>query len=408
MTEPSEPRPRRIAHLTSVHPPFDTRIFVRECGSALAAGYEVTLVAAHDRSECRDGIDIRAVPRASSRLRRMLRTTWQVFREARRAKADLYQFHDPELIPVGLMLKLLGHRVVADIHEDLPKQVLSKPWIPRPLRRAASLAVRVVESTGAWAFDGVVAAEPDIADRFPPKKTVLVQNFPIADELAPPGASGSASLSARPANVLYVGSLSRLRGMCELVRAIESLPKSLDARLLLAGKFESIELERELSRMPGWRRVDAQGHCSRDRVRELMGVSRIGIVTLLPCPKYVAAYPTKLFEYMSGGLPVIASDFPLWRRIVESAGCGLLVDPERPEAIAEAIHWLLEHPAEADAMGRRGRQAVLDRYDWANEAEKLLAFYDRLLGACDAHCDFDAAEAALVPSPPARRGRGPG
>jgi len=102
-------------------------------------------------------------------------------------------------------------------------------------------------------------------------------------------------------------------------------------------------------------------------------------VTMLPLDSYVNAQPTKMFEYMSAGLPVIASNFPVYRKIVESADCGLLVDPLNPAAIADAMLWIMRNPSRAAEMGRNGQRAVADKYNWEHEAESLIATYEELL-----------------------------
>ena len=164
-----------------------------------------------------------------------------------------------------------------------------------------------------------------------------------------------------------------------MVRAMGHLPEALGVRLMLAGSFTPGELEEELNRLPAWMQVEYLGWLSRPSIAELLHNSRIGIVVLQPIPNYVESQPIKLYEYMSAGLPVIASDFPLWRRIVDEAECGLLVDPLDPKAIAGAIQWLLEHSEQAEAMGRRGQEAVREKYNWDAESKKLLAFYEDLL-----------------------------
>jgi glycosyltransferase involved in cell wall biosynthesis len=153
-----------------------------------------------------------------------------------------------------------------------------------------------------------------------------------------------------------------------------------DAVLRLAGAFRPQTLQAEVETLAGWNRVDFLGWADRKQVAELLGNVRAGLVVLHPTKRYPDAYPVKMFEHMATGLPVIASDFPLWREIVDGAGCGLLVDPLDPEAIAETMQWVLDHPAEAEAMGRRGRQAVAEKYNWEREAKKLIRLYQRLFG----------------------------
>jgi hypothetical protein len=163
-----------------------------------------------------------------------------------------------------------------------------------------------------------------------------------------------------------------------MTRAMSILPESLHARLIFAGRFSPQELESEMQRAPGWDRVEFVGWKNREEMARLLSRSRAGLVTLHPTPAYLEAWPVKLFEYMAAGIPVIASDFPLWRRIVEEARCGLLVDPQEPQAIAGAIRWILEHPVEAEAMGIRGREAVNRSYNWSREAQRLLDFYAKM------------------------------
>jgi glycosyltransferase involved in cell wall biosynthesis len=118
-------------------------------------------------------------------------------------------------------------------------------------------------------------------------------------------------------------------------------------------------------------------------VMQLLATAQVGIVVDHPIPNYIDGYSTKMFEYMLAGLPVVASNFPLWQEIIGEAGCGLMVDPHQPEEVAEAIAWLLTHPDEAQKMGDRGRHAVLERFNWTIEAEKLLGLYSGLIGTSE-------------------------
>jgi len=366
----------RVLHITTVHQPFDTRIFHKECKTLAKAGYEVVLIAPHDRDETVDGVRIRAIPKPKGRRERMTRTAWRVYRAALQEHAALYHFHDPELIPTGLLLKAHGKRVIYDVHEDVPRQALSKYWIPRPLRKFVAKLAELMELVGTRSFDGIVAATPTIAERFPAEKTVIVQNFPMSDEIIP----AELRLYEEKPFIAYIGGLSVTRGIREMVQAIALLPESLNAQLVLAGTFSPPELEAEVRQMSGWKHVQFLGWQDRQGVAQLLRRAQIGLVTLHPIINYLDSYPVKLFECMAAGLPVIASNFPLWKEIVEGNECGLTVDPLNPTEIAQAIEYLLEHPELRQKMGENGRRAVLGKYNWEKEVKKLLALYEGLLG----------------------------
>lgn len=366
----------RVVHVTTNHQPFDTRVFLKECATLAAAGYDVTLVVPHDRDETRSGVRIRPLPAPASRRERMTRTVWSAYRAAVSLRPDIVHLHDSELIPVGWALKARGCRVIFDAHEDRPKQVLSKPWIRPWLRPSVAWATRVAETLAALAFDRVIAATPSIARTFPERKTRLVQNFPIEGELV---TVAERPYAQRPNDFVFVGGVTAVRGAREMVEALARLPDHLGATLTIAGRFDPPALEEELRGHPGWAGVRALGWQSRDEVAGLLGSARAGLVLYHPEPNHVAAQPNKLFEYMSAGVPVVASDFELWGELIRSSGCGILVDPLDPEAIARGLMWLLDHPQEAAAMGARGREAIAGRFNWNHEASTLLATYGELM-----------------------------
>jgi len=372
----------KIVHLTTVHDRRDTRIFRKECRSLAVAGYQVVLIAPGDsndvvREDPMEGVRCRLIGVARGRLSRMTRLVWRAYRAARCEQANLYQFHDPELLPVGLLLKLEGRTVVYDAHESVPDGVHSKTYIPRLLQWPLAAVLNVIEKATASLFDAVVAATPAIAGRFSRRKTVLVQNYPVVGELHDD--HSAADYLDREPLFGYVGAISALRGIREVVDAVGAVASACDARLLLAGRFASPALQVDLSATDGWRRVEFMGWQDREGVRSLLSRVRAGLVTFHPAPNHIRAQPNKLFEYMSAGIPVIASDFPLWREIVESTGCGLLVDPRDAAAVARAMTWILQNPVEAREMGRRGREAVRTRFNWATQSRALLDLYQRIL-----------------------------
>jgi glycosyltransferase involved in cell wall biosynthesis len=305
----------------------------------------------------------------------MLLSVSEMLWVALRLKADVYHLHDPEILPTAPLLKLTGARVVADIHEYVPQQIIDKYWIPRPLRRFLGFAYGIVELPTLAACDLIVVAVPDLLEEYPSQKTIVVQNFPRPDEFIAPDPLEHAH---RPLQATYIGAISEYRGAKEMVQAVGLLPDDVDCSLVLAGPIRPESLESELEALDGWRRTRHLGWLDREAVIRELGCSRVGLVVLHPRANHLRAWPVKMFEYMSAGLPIIASEFPLWRQIVEPIGCGILVDPLDTGQIRDALQRLFDDPAEAARMGARGREAVLERYNWDLEAERLIAGYEEL------------------------------
>jgi len=366
-----------ICIITTVHPPFDTRIFHKEARTLARAGYEVTLIAQHSHNEVVDGVKITGLPKPRNRFSRTFGLTWRAFRTALRQRAEVYHFHDPELLPIGVLLKLFTRaKVIYDVHEDVPEQILTKHWIPALLRRPVAVVFNSLEKLLVRAADAVVVATEGIAEKFASFNPVVVHNYPNLQMLPNPSTERG---GGEEKVLIYAGGITELRGAREMVRALEQLKPACDVELHLIGKFEPPELERKLQALPGYQRVRFLGWMKPENVYAHLAKADIGLVCLHPEPRFVVALPVKLFEYMAAGLPVIASDFPLWKEIVEGSNCGLCVDPLDPQAIARAIEFLITHPEEAREMGENGRRAVEEKYNWEHEGEKLLALYDKLL-----------------------------
>ena len=272
-----------------------------------------------------------------------------------------------------MLLTWKGFKVVYDAHEDLPRQILAKPWIPGFLRKPCSVFFECFEDLAARRFAGIVTATPHIAARFSKvnANTRDVNNFSLPNELAPPHEG-----SVRERRICYVGGISRIRGIRQLIEAMALLP---DVRLELCGQFENPILEQEMRDLPGWKQVDYRGLVGRGQLQEIMSRCSAGVVTFLPLPNHVDAQPNKMFEYMSAELPVVSSDFPLWREIIDGAGAGVCVDPAAPERIADAVRAICDDPALVAQLGQNGRRAVLEKYNWPSEARKLIDFYSRLM-----------------------------
>jgi glycosyltransferase involved in cell wall biosynthesis len=369
-----------VLHLTSVHGSNDTRIYHRECRALTEAGYRTLLLTADPGPgpEPPGYATVRSIELPGVRLGRAVLGAWRLRGQAIASRARLIHLHDPELLALTPGLRRRGIRVVYDAHEDLVEQIQEKPWIPGWLRGAVAAVTAWLLPRLTRRLDGVVAATPDIAERHAGSRVVVVRNFPVLSELAPP--EGASGLADRPPRAIYMGAvLTVTRGALEMADAAALVASEMPFELALAGRFLPSELEDEVRSRAGDATLTMLPELGREGVRAALASSRVGLVIEHPTTAYLRSLPVKMFEYMAAGLPIVASDFPLWRGIVEGAGCGILVDPRDPSAVAEAIRGLLRDPADAEAMGARGRTAAVERYDWAHEARTLTGLYEELL-----------------------------
>jgi len=365
----------KVCHLTSVHPYNDIRIFFKECQELAESGFEVHLISINAPSKKIDGVYIHGIDYLGlNRLNRMTKGSKLVYKKAKEIDADIYHFHDPELIPIGLKLKGLGKKVIYDVHEDVPREVLNKTWIPKLLRRFVSIIFETYENYATKRFDGIVTATPFINNRFKSIgcNSVNINNYPILSELHTP----KIKWENKEKIVCYVGLIGKLRGLFEMIEAIN---KTSDINLFLAGRIDNNDEKISAMEKEGWRQVKDLGYLDRKQVSNLLSRSLAGLVLFHEVPNHTNAQPNKMFEYMSAGLPVIASNFPLWKEIIEGNNCGICVDPTNIEKIANAIQWIADNPKEAQKMGENGRNAIEVKYNWETESKKLIKFYKEIL-----------------------------
>lgn len=368
-----------IIHFSTVHPRDDSRIRAKMM-SALNEAYpgRVSLFVQDGRGDERDSVAGYKVVDTGPRLRRIKRMSlggWRMFRSVLRARPKVAHFHDPELIPWAVALRLFGIRMVYDVHEDYPEAVTENYRLPKAIRTILPPVIRLFEWASMPFFSMIVTVTPQIQQRFAKNKTILVRNFPMIREFHEPA---DTPMRERPGEFAYIGTINRNRNIIGMIEAVNAM-KDPDVFLRLAGHFPVAADKDAAMGHPAWNRVRFDGWVSRDGVADILANARAGLVVLKPVAHEMQTLPIKLFEYMAAGVPVISSDFPIWREIVDEAGCGLLVDPDQPEQIAEAMQWMLDNPEQAQLMGQRGRDAVLARFNWERESETLIQAYRKTL-----------------------------
>ena len=352
----------RICHLTSAHPSYDIRIFVKECSSLAANGYDTYLVAQGNSRE-ENGVHVIGVgEKPTGKIARMSKFAKKAFLKAKELDCDIYHFHDPELLRFAVRLKKAGKKVIFDSHEDVPGHILFKTWIPAPFRKLAARLYQSYETYVVKRIDAVVAATPHIANKFRnrAKAVATVNNYPKQEDIV---FHDTPFLDREPI-VCYAGGLGEDRGELTMKNAM----KSVDGTLVIACKHEK-EIDGN---------VHYIGLLDRQGVNDLYGRAVVGLCLDYPTENNLYAQPTKLYEYMAAGIPFVCSDYPAWRKAAEDSQCGIFVEYSDTAAVADAVNYLLTHRAEAQEMGRKGHDYVVKNYIWENEEKALLNLYSKL------------------------------
>jgi glycosyltransferase involved in cell wall biosynthesis len=367
----------KICHLTSAHFRFDTRIFDKQCRSIAKTGQDITLIVADGKGdEVVSDVKILDVGIFKGRIKRMFKTTGLIYAKALLVDADLYHFHDPELLKVGLKLKRRGKKVIFDSHEDVSRDILVKPYIKPFINKIVSFAYKKFEIYVIKQLDGVIGATPFISKELQKycKKTINVNNFPIVTPF-----DFENSWMEKKDEVCYVGSISGSRGIYEMVESIGKVKGR--TMLNLLGRFSDKKIEKLVKKLPAFDRVNEYGYVNNQIVKEVICNSFVGLLTVHPIPTFVEGLPIKMFEYMGSGVPIIMSDFPYWRDLLKDCDCCIFVDPYNIKAITEAIEFFVDNPDIAKSMGRNGRRTIEERYNWNSEAKKMLAMYEEVVRA---------------------------
>jgi len=359
-----------------VHDRFDARIFQKECRSLSNAGYDVSLVVADAKGDAIvDNINIFDVGTEENRVKRVLNTIKKVKEKAIELDCDIYHFHDPELIFIGLSLKKLGKKVIFDMHENVPADISEKEYIPVFLRKFLSLIYEQIENYSVKKFDGIVSTRQSINDRLIRynNNIRLVTNFPeIVTEIE--------KTVSEISTICFAGAIVPNWRHKEIIQAIENID---NVRYLLAGPADAKYLE-ELKSLKGWEKVDYLGVVPFKDVKEMYKKATIGVAIYIYCKNMDGTTGnlanTKLFEFMNWEIPIVCTDYSLWKEIVmDQENCGICVSPYDVNAISDGIKYILNNSESAIQMGKRGRLAMINKYNWQSQEKILFELYSNVV-----------------------------
>ncbi len=373
---------RHVVHITTVHHPYDPRIYYKQCLSLHKANYNVTLISQSTDNQHKLDMPIEHIPLKTytSRLKRMIFGTWDAYKKAKKQKADIYVFHDPELLFVASLLKKKGNVVVYDIHEDYITSILQKDYLPKPIKHIIAKVYTLMENVFSRKM-AISLAEKYYKDIYP--SGVCILNYPLLNKEMMNLDRQKQDLTNK---VLYTGNVTVERG-AHIHATLPLIDPSLSVQFI--GKCAK-KIADEMNEIAGKQAknlhiegIDA--FVVKERIEEMYLSERwlAGVAIFPPTEHYKKKELTKFFEYMNAGLPIICSDFPVWKKFIDKYECGIVVDPDNKVEIKTAIETLRNDPNLAYQMGENGRRAIVKELNWEVEERKLLQWYDELVkGTC--------------------------
>lgn len=369
----------KVCHVTSAHNSDDVRIFKKECTSlAKNPENEVYIVG--------EGIGIKEVSgvqfigcgdRPNSRRKRMLEFAVKVVDEAIKIDADIYHLHDPELLRYALRFKRNGKKVIFDSHENVLDSIDAKTYLPFIIRKAFKIYYNQLQKKVLPKVDGIVVVSPQMVDLYKEfnENIALVGNFPI---IATQEESERANVVK--GRFIFAGGISEQWSHKEIISAINEVE---GCEYYIYGEGDPLYME-ELRKLNKKNKVHFGGRLSFEEVQKEISKAQFAFAVLKPSKNSFGwegtLGNTKLFEAMSKGKPVIATEFSLWKEIVVKNNCGVCVNPYESSDIKDKIIYLMEHPTETEQMGTNGKKLVRDKYSWNSQEKILFDFYNKLLG----------------------------
>ena len=372
---------KSICHVSTVHPNSDPRIYYKQVLTLASAGYEVYYITPKEAEiETPPNVHCLYLPRPTglfSRLKNLLIS----FKLVLRSRAPIFHFHDPELLLSGVILKIFWRKkVIFDIHELTFDAILYKEYLHPLIRKPISIFYKFLEMGCIKIFDHIILAEACYSDYYNTNKKTIIQNYiPAKFVLERP----PESIPRKTVELVYIGSVTNLRGINEMIELANLLQGKIDFRIQIIGEFESSELrekiETQLSDLDLSARVILHGKKLFTKGHEIVEQCQVGLLFMHPIENNLTSLPTKIYEYMSKGLAIIMSDFPNYTEFNSEYGSGLNVDIFNLENSVDNIIKFLTDEAGLNSIGKANIINVRDNFIWESQEKELLDVYRKML-----------------------------
>ncbi len=362
-----------VCIITTTHDRFDGRIFHHQAKTLNNAGYRITFLAPGNFNGIEKGIRIISIPPKNNKYKRLWGNI-KILNTALKLKADIYHFHDPDFILYGVALKWISKQVVIfDVHEDFSLVLLERDWIPKWLRKIYSAVYRFVEKFASKIFDGIITATDHIQTLFPKEKSVIVHNYPENSHIR------IKRENVIPKSLVYIGGLTPIRGIEEMLEAVVLSHKTISINIHIYGDFSDKNYEKKIKSVFMHDYIHFHDVLPMNEMYQKASQYSAGIICYLPLPNHIESMPNKIFEYMMLGLPIIGTNFPLWKKIIDENGCGLTCNSSNSKEISDCILSLFSDANELENKARTSSIVYNNYYSWENEKRVLLNFYSLIL-----------------------------
>lgn len=363
----------KICIITTVHNGLDARIYSREARALANAGHKILIISPSGSGDSINNITFKNYKPVKIKWLRLL-TNFRYMTTGLQSRSDVFHFHDPDFILFAILIKLIsGKKVIFDVHENFSKVLMEATWLPVYVRQVFSSLYSFFEYQTSKVFDGIIAATDHIASRFDKNRTIVIHNYPRTCING-----GKPDVKRIKNSIVFIGGLTRIRGIKEMLQAMEILRKKINAEIHVYGIFTDPVFESEIRSLYNFDWVQFHGFVDNKDVYNRMKSCEVGILPYLPVPNHIEAMPTKLFEYMMAGIPIACSNFPLWKDIVESHGIGMTFNPENLQEMADVLDNLLTDRNGLKKKAKACRKVFSEKYNWESEEERFLNYYQSL------------------------------
>ena len=351
---------------TSVHRWNDNRIFHKEAVS-LAKKFNVELHAPADFDKKNiNGVNIIGLPTWEKETdRKLIRK--QLWLRLKNNDSDIFIFHDPELIWIGIKASIvLKIKVVYDIHENTIQSIIRKKWLNPIAKLIAIIGYSFLQQISKLFFDHYFLAENSYRN-FIKKNSTVIYNYPLKVDYH--------HQRTKEFDLVYLGDITEDRGALIMVKMLSILKRKLPKiNLALIGKVPPILKDDLANAIVEYRlknNIKLFGYMNYYEAMQIVCKSKVGLCLLKPIKNYIDSYPTKLFDYLQVGVPCICSNFPLYQKLIDKYDAGISVDPLDIEGVATAIYGLLDDPDKYNNLSKNGIIALNNDYNWSTQENKL-------------------------------------